>query len=47
MSLDHFVVVDRIDGEADDLDVPAVELGLDLGHVAELGRANGGEVPGV
>ena len=38
------VVVDRVDGEADDLDVPAVELGLDLGHVAELGRADRGEV---
>jgi hypothetical protein len=41
------VVVDRVDGEPDDLDVAAVELGLDLGHVAELGRAHGGEVLGV
>ena len=38
------VVVDRIDAEADDLDVALVELGLDLGHVAEFGRADRREV---
>jgi len=41
------VVADRIDGEPDDLDVPAVELGLDLGHVTELGGTDRGEVLGV
>ena len=38
------VVVDRVDAEADDLDVALVELGLELGHVAELGRAHRREV---
>ena len=38
------VVVERVDGEPDDLHVPAVELGLDAGHVAELGGAYGREV---
>ena len=33
--------------DADDLDVALVELGLDLGHVAELGGANRREVLGV
>jgi len=27
------MLVDRIDGEADDLDATLVELGFDLGHV--------------
>src|SRR5919201_4310018 len=40
----RLVVARRVDGEADDLDVLAVELGLDLRHVAELGRADGREV---
>jgi hypothetical protein len=34
------MAVDGIDAEADQLCVAAGELGLDLGHVAELGRAN-------
>ena len=38
------VLVDGIDAEADDLDVPLVELGFQLRHVAELGRADGGEI---
>src|SRR5262249_52055959 len=38
------MLVDRVDREADDLDAAFVELGLDLGHVAELGRANRGEI---
>src|SRR5262249_49764176 len=33
-----------INGEADDLDVAPVELGLDLRHVAELGGTDGREV---
>ena len=37
------VVVDRVDGEADDLDTAALELGLDRRHVAELGGAHRGE----
>ena len=38
------VAVDRVDREADDLHVALVELGLDLGDVAELGRADRREV---
>jgi hypothetical protein len=38
------VVVDRIDAQADDLAVALGELRLQPGHVAELGRAHGGEV---
>jgi len=38
------VVGHRIDAQADDLAVALRELRLELGHVAELGRANGGEV---
>ena len=34
------MAVDRVDREPDHLDAPAVELGLDLRHVAELGRAH-------
>ena len=41
------VVAGRVDGEADDLRVPLVELRLDARHVAELGRADGGEVLGM
>ena len=41
------VAVDRVDRQADDLDVALVELGLDLGHVSELGRADRREVLGV
>ena len=37
----------RVDREADDLDAAAVELGLDPGHVAELGRADRREALGV
>src|SRR5450631_4178295 len=33
-----------VDRQADDLHVPAVELGLCFGHVAELGRADRSEV---
>ena len=33
-----------VDAEADDLDVALVELGLQLGHIAELGGADRGEV---
>ena len=48
MSCAHFVVVvERVDRQADHLDVALVELGLDLGHVAELGGADRGEVLGV
>ena len=38
------VVFDRIDREADHLDVAAVELRLEPGDGAEFGRANRGEV---
>ena len=38
------VLVDRVDREADDLDVALVELRLDAGHVAELCGADRGEV---
>ena len=41
------MAVDRIDAEADELGVALGELGLDLGHVAELGGADGGEVLGM
>ena len=34
----------RINGETDDLDVAPVELGLNLRHVPELGRAHGREI---
>src|SRR4029077_5504976 len=36
--------VDRIDRQTDDLDAAFIELRLDLGHVAELGGADGGEI---
>ena len=38
------VIGHRIDAEPDDLGVALVELGLEPGHVAELGRAHGREV---
>jgi hypothetical protein len=38
------VRLDVVDREADDLHVALVELGLDLGHVAELGGADRREV---
>ena len=41
------MVLDRVDADADDLDAALVELGLDPGHVAELGGADRGEVLGV
>src|SRR5215471_12102991 len=41
------VLAGRVDREADDLRVALVELGLDLGHVAELGGADRSEVLGV
>src|SRR5690606_9963601 len=41
------VIVDRVDAEADHLDVALVEFGLELGHRAQLGGADRGEVPGV
>jgi hypothetical protein len=34
----------RVDAQADELGVALGELGLDLGHVTELGRADRGEV---
>ena len=37
----------RVDAQADELDVALGELGLDLGHVAELGGADRGEILGV
>ena len=37
-------LLDRVDRETDDLDATLVELRLDLGHVAELGRADRREV---
>src|SRR5678816_816038 len=33
------VLVDRVDAEADDLDIAFVEVGFELGHIAELGCA--------
>ena len=41
------VVVGGVDGQADDLHAPLVELGLGVGHVVELGGADGREVLGV
>ena len=41
------MAVDRIDAEPDELGVASGELGFDLGHVAELRRADGGEILGV
>src|SRR5689334_8596039 len=38
------VIADRIDAESEDLAAALVELGLETGHVAELGRANRGEI---
>src|SRR6516162_6364400 len=38
---------ERVDGQSDDLDAALVELGLDLGHVAELGGAHRREVLGM
>jgi hypothetical protein len=41
------VVINRIDADADDFAATAVELGLEPGHGAELGRADRGEVLGM
>jgi hypothetical protein len=41
------MIAHGIDGEADDLGVPLVELRLQLGHVAELGGADRREILGV
>ena len=38
------VITDRIDGQPEDLRVALVELGLESGHVAELGGADRREV---
>jgi len=38
------VLVDGVDGQADDLDAALVEFRLDLGHVAEFGGADRREV---
>ncbi|MCY1350079.1 hypothetical protein D9M69_363020 [compost metagenome] len=38
------VVADRVDGKAHHLGVALVELGLEPGHVAQLGGADRGEV---
>jgi hypothetical protein len=43
--LDPFrVIAHRVDAQADDLRVALVELGLELRHVAELGRADRREI---
>src|ERR1700752_4735142 len=41
------MVADGIDAEADDLRVALVELRLELGHVAQLGGADRGEILGM
>src|SRR4029450_13236831 len=41
------VIIDRVDAEPQDLAVALVELGLDLGHIAQLGRAHWRKVLGV
>ena len=41
------VAFDRVDRETNDLHVALVELGLDLGHVAQFGGAHRREVLGV
>jgi hypothetical protein len=41
------VLVDGIDAEADHLDVALPEIRLELGHIAELSRADGCEVLGM
>ena len=41
------VALARIDAQADELDIALGELGLDLGHVAELGGADGREILGM
>ncbi len=38
------MVLDRVDAEPDDLAVALLELGLEPGHVAQLGRADRREV---
>jgi hypothetical protein len=38
------MAVDRVDAQANNLDVPLFELGLDPGHVAKLGGAHWREV---
>src|SRR5262249_26304887 len=38
------MLVDGIDRQSDDLDTALVELGFDLGHIAQLGRADGRKV---
>jgi hypothetical protein len=38
------VAFDGIDAQADDLDATFIELRLELGHVAELGRADRSEI---
>jgi hypothetical protein len=43
----RFVIADAIDAQAEDLDAALVELGLQLGHGTELGRADRREVLGV
>jgi hypothetical protein len=45
--LPAFVVIDRVDRNAQKLDAALVELILDLGHVAKLGRADRREVFGM
>jgi hypothetical protein len=41
------VITDGIDRQPDDLHAAAVELRLDRGHVAQFGRAHGGEILGM
>ena len=41
------MIAGRVDTEADDLAVAFFELRLEAGHVAELGRADRGEVLGM
>src|SRR5215468_7985270 len=40
----RLVVADWVDADADDLGVALVELGFELGHVTQLGRAYGREI---
>src|ERR1700730_9322812 len=42
-----YMLVERIDRQADDLHSAFVELGLDLGHIAEFGRAYRPQMLGV
>src|SRR5262249_33863250 len=43
----HRMTVERVDGKPDNFHVAAVKLGLELGHVAQLGGAYPREVLGM